>query len=36
MHDRPSNCALDPAGSWLYVTARGFLYRIRVDGKGGN
>jgi gluconolactonase len=36
LHDRPSNCALDPAGSWLYVTARGFLYRIRVDGKGGN
>jgi gluconolactonase len=36
MHDRPSNCALDPQGVWLYVTARGFLYRIRVDGKGVN
>jgi gluconolactonase len=36
MHDRPSNCALDPQGVWLYVTARGFLYRIRVDGKAVN
>ncbi len=36
LHDRPSNCALDPQGVWLYVTARGFLYRIRVDGKAAN
>src|SRR5580698_3905810 len=36
LHDRPSNCALDPQGVWLYVTARGFLYRIRVDGKSVN
>lgn len=36
MHDRPSDCALDPQGTWLYVTASGFLYRIRLDGKGGN
>ena len=36
MHDRPSNCALDPQGVWLYVTAREYLYRIRVDGKSGN
>ena len=33
MHDRPSDCAFDPQGTWLYVTARGFLYRIRLDGK---
>lgn len=32
----PSNCAFDPQGIWLYVTARGFLYRIRLDGKGVN
>jgi gluconolactonase len=36
MHDRPSNCAFDPQGAWLYVTARTYLYRIRTDGKGGN
>lgn len=36
MHDPPSNCAFDPQGQWLYVTARGFLYRIRLDGKGIN
>lgn len=36
MHDRPSNCVHDPQGIWLYVTARGYLYRIRVDGKGVN
>jgi len=36
LHDRASNCTLDPQGVWLYVTARGLLYRIRVDGKGGN
>jgi gluconolactonase len=36
LHDRPSNCVLDPQGVWLYVTARGFLYRIRLDGKGAN
>jgi gluconolactonase len=29
MHDRPSNCAFDPDGKTLYVTARGFLYRLR-------
>jgi gluconolactonase len=34
MHDRPSNCAFDAGGKMLYVTARGFLYRIRMDGKG--
>jgi gluconolactonase len=33
MHDRPSNCALDPQGTWLYVTAGSFLYRLRLDGK---
>jgi len=36
MRDRPSNCAFDPQGIWLYVTARSFLYRIRVDGKAEN
>jgi gluconolactonase len=36
MRDRPSNCAFDPQGAWLYVTARGYLYRIRVDGKAEN
>lgn len=36
MHDRPSNCAFDPQGIWLYVTARGFVYRIRLDGKAEN
>jgi sugar lactone lactonase YvrE len=36
MRDRPSNCAFDPQGTWLYVTARGFLYRIRLDGKVSN
>jgi gluconolactonase len=36
MRDRPSNCAFDPQGTWLYVTARGFLYRIRLDGKVEN
>jgi gluconolactonase len=36
MHDRPSDCAFDPQGTWLYVTASGFLYRIRLDGRGGN
>jgi gluconolactonase len=34
MHDRPSNCAFDPQGIWLYVTGQGSLYRIRLDGKG--
>jgi gluconolactonase len=33
MHDRPSNCAFNPDGKMLYVTARGILYRIRLDGK---
>jgi gluconolactonase len=36
MHDRSSDCAFDPQGTWLYVTARGSLYRIRLDGKGAN
>lgn len=36
MRDRPSNCAFDPQGAWLYVTARSFLYRIRADGKVAN
>ncbi len=36
MHERPSNCAIDPQGVWLYVTARGFLLRVRIDGKGPN
>jgi gluconolactonase len=36
LHDRPSNCAFDPQGIWLYITARGFVYRIRLDSKGGN
>jgi len=36
MRDRPSNCAFDPQGAWLYVTARSFLYRIRLDGKVEN
>jgi gluconolactonase len=36
MRDRPSNCAFDPQGTWLYVTARSFLYRIRLDGKVPN
>jgi gluconolactonase len=31
MHDRPSSCAFDPDGKTLYVTARGFVYRIRPD-----
>lgn len=34
LHDRPSNCVFDATGTYLYVTARGLLYRIRVDGKG--
>jgi gluconolactonase len=36
MRDRPSNCAFDPQGAWLYVTARSYLYRIRVEGKAEN
>jgi gluconolactonase len=32
VRDRPSNCAFDPQGKWLYVTARDYLYRIRLDG----
>lgn len=36
IRDRPSNCVFDPQGTWLYVTARGFLYRIRLDGKAEN
>jgi len=36
MHDAASNCAFDPQGTWLYVTARGYLYRLRLDGKGVN
>jgi gluconolactonase len=36
IRDRPSNCVFDPQGIWLYVTARGFLYRIRLDGKAEN
>ena len=37
MHDRPSNCALDPDGKTIYVTARGSVYRIRPDAiKAGN
>jgi gluconolactonase len=36
MRDRPSSCTFDPQGIWLYVTARGFLYRIRLDGKVEN
>ncbi len=36
LHDRPSNCAFDPQGTWLYVTASNFLYRVRIDGKAGN
>jgi sugar lactone lactonase YvrE len=34
MHDRAPNCAFDADGKTLYVTARGFLYRIRPEGKG--
>jgi len=33
MRDRPSDCVFDPQGSWLYVTARSFLYRIRLEAK---
>ena len=33
MHDPPSNCAFDPDGRTIYVTARGFLYRLRPDTK---
>jgi len=33
MRDHPSDCAFDLQGIWLYVTARGFLYRIRTDEK---
>jgi len=36
LRDRPSNCTFDPQGIWLYVTARSFLFRVRVDGKGAN
>jgi gluconolactonase len=36
VHDRPSNCAFDPDGKTLYVTARGLLLRIRLDGKVAN
>ena len=31
MHDRPSNCAFDPDGKTIYVTARGSVYRIRPE-----
>jgi gluconolactonase len=31
MHDPPSNFVFDPDGKSMYVTARGFLYRIRPD-----
>jgi gluconolactonase len=34
MHERPSNCAFDPSGRELFVTARGSLYRIVLDGSG--
>jgi gluconolactonase len=36
VNGRASNCALDPTGAWLYVTAGSYLYRIRIDGKAGN
>ena len=36
VHERPSNCAFDPQGSWLYITARGLVMRIRLDGKAAN
>jgi gluconolactonase len=37
LHDRPSDCAFDPDGKTIYVTARGFVYRIRPDAaKGAN
>jgi gluconolactonase len=36
MRDRPSNCAFDLPGTSLYVTASGFLYRIRLEGKAAN
>jgi gluconolactonase len=36
VHDRPTDCVFDPQGTWLFVTARGFLYRIRLDGKAAN
>jgi gluconolactonase len=32
LHDRPSDCAFDPQGTWLYITAGNFLYRVRLDG----
>lgn len=31
MHDPPSNFVFDPDGKTMYVTARGFLYRIRPE-----
>jgi gluconolactonase len=36
IHDGPSDCVFDPQGTWLYVTARSSLYRVRVEGKAGN
>jgi gluconolactonase len=36
LNARPSNCALDPTGVWLYITASSSLYRIRIDGKAEN
>jgi len=35
-HDRPSNLTFDADGKTIYVTARGFLLRIRPEGKGAN
>ena len=35
MHDPPSNCTFDADGKTLYVTARGFLYRLRPDAGEG-
>jgi len=37
LHDRASNCALDPDGKTIYVTARGSVYRVRPEAaKGAN
>jgi gluconolactonase len=35
VHDRPSNCAFGgPDATWFFITARGNLFRTKVDVKG--
>jgi sugar lactone lactonase YvrE len=37
MHERPSNCVFgDADGKSLYITARGSVFRLRLDAKGEN